>query len=180
MKNIFLLIAVAFGLSFVNAQVGVETSTVRGDGAMDFPSPATKGILVPLVTNTSAVPAVGGAIAYNLATKRVEFYDVGKGAWDGMSVAATESVTITGPEHAGTTGRFTELDPSNGTIIEAGTATSEAPVGALSIESDDKALILPQVTDATLLPSPKAGMICYDMASDSIAVFNGEVWSFFN
>lgn len=179
-KNILSAVTMLIAIGTVTAQVGVETDEVRGDGIMDFPSPATKGILLPLVDDNTAVPVAGGAMVFNVDTKQVEYYDTNPASsgWKAMTGASTTE--ITGPEHAGSSDRFTELDPTNGTIIEAGTVTQTPPVGVLVLESDNKALILPQVADATQLPGPKAGMICYDMASDSIAVFNGTVWSFWN
>ena len=58
MKNKFTII-IAFIFVGINAQVGIETESVRGDGLMDFPSPATKGILIPKVTNSTSTAAHG-------------------------------------------------------------------------------------------------------------------------
>ena len=96
-----------------------------------------------------------------------------------MTKGSATSITVAD------TASYPETNPDNGTIVTAGTVLSEeeaddAVIGALVVKSNDKALILPQVTDATQLPQPQAGMICYDLASDSIAVFNSEVWSFWN
>ena len=177
MKNIVSIITIVLGLAAASAQVGVETATVRPDGIMDFPSPATKGILLPLVESSGVTPSAGGAMVFDLTDQRVEFYNPSTGAWEPMTAASTN--LIEGPEHINPD-RYDDLNPENGTVIEAGTVTQTPPVGVLVLESDDKALILPQVEDATQLPGPKAGMICYDMASDSIAVFNGTEWSFWN
>ncbi|MDG4947017.1 hypothetical protein NMK71_11400 [Weeksellaceae bacterium KMM 9713] len=179
MRNIFFIITIVFATSSLQAQVGIEreneTPIVRGDGIMDFPSPAIKGILLPRVAETTNVPVAGGALAFNVATQMVEIYHPGNNAWVSMTEPGGANVPTQTQN-----GMFQE-SASNGTLITAGTVTnSNPPEGVLVLESDDKALILPQVENAALLPSPEAGMICYDMTTKSIAVYNGSVWSFWN
>lgn len=52
--------------------------------------------------------------------------------------------------------------------------------GVLSLNASDKAMVLPNVADATQLPSPQAGTIVYDRKSQSLAIYNGQVWNFWN
>lgn len=179
MKNILIIIIIACGINSTQAQVGIErdsqTEIVRGDGLMDFPENATKGILLPRVDDTSSIATegtVGGAIAFNMAKQRVEFYNPDRNTWFGMTDAS--AIQVEGYTD------FVNIASANGVIVEDGTGLDDAPTGVLVLESNERALILPQVPDATQLPSPKAGTICFDMASNSIAVFNGEVWSFWN
>lgn len=156
----------------INAQVGVETQIIRGDGIMDFPENAIKGILLPRVTNTASISSngtVGGAIAFNMFKNRVEYYNPDRSSWLGLSEATTIAVS----PHS-----FNNV-AEEGVIISDGTG-STPPAGVLVLESSSKAIILPQVADVTLLPSPQAGTICYDMASKSLAVYNGNEWSFWN
>lgn len=155
----------------LNAQVGIERSDVRGDGIMDFPESATKGILLPRILDRTSVPVVPGAMAFNLTSQQIEIYHPDSG-WESM---AEPSVVLVEPLSA-----YSELSPENGVIISAGNFSTTPPVGVLVLESDDKALILPQVPDVTLLPSPEAGMIAYDMSMQSMAIFNGSVWNFWN
>ncbi|WP_148043492.1 hypothetical protein [Chryseobacterium sp. G0240] len=59
-----------------------------------------------------------------------------------------------------------------------GASTSSAP-GVLVLESANKALILPKVAAPHLnVKNPYPGMICYDTASKSMAVFDGLKWSY--
>ncbi|MDO5656509.1 MAG: hypothetical protein Q4G27_10255 [Flavobacteriaceae bacterium] len=180
MKTVIKIFIIVIGsFTGLSAQVAIETETVRGDGIMDFPSPADKGILLPLVNSANEVDAVGGAMIFSLEHQQIMFYDAAVNSWMPMTKGLAAG-TVQGPEHSGERGRFTE-NAENGAIISAGTPTEDPiPVGVLVLDSMDKALILPQVPDATQLAGPKAGMICYDMRSDSIAVFDGENWSFWN
>lgn len=174
MKNILILLLIGLGFIQFNAQVSIErpNKDVRGDGIMDFPESATKGILLPRVENTTETPVAGGALAFNLTTQQVEVFNPLIG-WQAMTEASTTYITSLNSE-------YEDLNPESGVIISAGNFSTTPPVGVLVLESDDKALILPQVSDATLLPSPEAGMIAYDMNTKSIAIFNGSVWSFWN
>lgn len=178
MKNILIIITIALITSSLQAQVGIErvsdSELVRGDAIMDFESPATKGILLPRVTSTPEVPTAGGAMVFNLDTQRVEHYNANENTWKPM----TEPSEVTVEGH---NSNDSMTDLGSGALITAGTVTNtNIPSGVLVLESDNKALVLPQVENATLLPSPKAGTICYDMATKSIAVYNGTHWSFWN
>ena len=186
MKKILLLTALTAGFLTASAQVGVERTNVRGDGIMDFPGNGTneyanRGILLPKVANTANIAGAGGALAFNIEEQRVEFYNAANGGeWLPLSAAKTGGA-VSGAEHAGSANRFADFTDAAGMLIEAGTTSGEAvPEGVLVLESNNKALILPQVENAALLPSPKPGLICYDMYSKSIAVFNGTEWSFWN
>lgn len=175
--KINIILFLVFLVGVLNAQVGIErddqTEIVRGDGLLDFASPATKGVLLPKVTNANLVEStgeVGGAMMFNIDTQRVEFYNPATTNWEPMTEASYN--VISGYE-------LNEKD-GKGAIIEDDHYSGDTPTGILVLNSDQKALILPQVNDIRELPSPKAGTICYDMSRKSIAVYNGTVWSFWN
>lgn len=171
MKNILIIFFISFSFIALNAQVSIERTDVRGDGIMDFPADATKGILLPRVVNTNEIPSAIGAMAFNLAEQRVELFHPTNG-WVAMTEnSETDIIALS---------NFDELNPANGVIISNEENTEDVPVGVLVFESTNKALILPQVVDVTLMPSPQAGMIAYDMSRQSMAIFNGSVWSFWN
>lgn len=186
MKNIFFILALISTTAWLNAQVGIERTEeplVRGSGLLDFYGNgstllANKGILLPRVNNTSDIQTVGGAMALNLNSGNVEFYNPGMNAW--VPLTKTAANNLVGNEHAGTPNTYSETAENAGVAISDGTGDTTVPDGVLALESSQRALILPQVADATQLASPKAGLICYDMASQSIAVFNGTEWSFWN
>lgn len=49
--------------------------------------------------------------------------------------------------------------------------------GTLVVESNNKGLVLPNVTNTSAVSSPKAGMTVYDMSTDCIKYHNGTSWS---
>jgi hypothetical protein len=58
-------------------------------------------------------------------------------------------------------------------------STNTSKVGVLVLESSDKALLLPKVSDvATNLVNPEAGTIVYDTLRKKLAVYNGLTWAF--
>ena len=69
-----------------------------------------------------------------------------------------------------------ENTDTNGVII--GADTSDAP-GVLVLESATKAMILPKGNNpAANIPNPIIGTICFDTASNSFAIFDGQFWNF--
>ncbi|MDO5656514.1 MAG: hypothetical protein Q4G27_10280 [Flavobacteriaceae bacterium] len=179
MKKYFSIIAIALG-ALAMAQVGVETITVRGSGIMDFKYPqttgATKGLLLPKVATTPASPSSnGGALAFNVATQKVEVFNNANNQWMALTPAATGILN-----DAARTG-FSET-AAEGTIV-ATSNTDATESGVLVLDSTDHALILPTVATSADLPvvnANSAGMICYIEDTNTMAIFNGEVWSFWN
>lgn len=177
MKKIILSIfsLLVFGV-IVNAQkgVGIETSDVRDGAILDFPTNAKKGILLPRVENTNNAGTAYGTFVYDKASKKVLVYGNVDNAnkWIELTTEANNTPLKGNLNPNGKT------ETSNGVVIEDGTSASEVPEGVLSLESQNRALALPAVDDATKIRSPKAGLICYDKKSKSLAVFNGKKWYF--
>lgn len=86
--------------------------------------------------------------------------------WKSLSDAGNSSVVIT--NNSAETGK--------GVIM--GEAASSAD-GVLVLESQNKAMILPQIAAPHLnVKSPYPGMMCYDTVSKTLAVFDGSVWNY--
>lgn len=165
MKKIILALLIS---SFCVAQVGIETTTVRGSGILDFASPSnnTKGIILPSVTSNIAMTNVTpGTIVFDLLTARIKYYD---GAWKDLTYQnGTAPTVIPG----------NDLLTKTGVIIGDQNTTAE---GVLVLESSNKALILPQINDPVVnVKSPVAGMICYDPVKKLMCIYNGKDWFFF-
>ena len=166
-KLILTLIITAAFIFNLNAQVGIETESV-GDGViLGFPENANKGILLPRITDVNEVAKVPGTFIFG--NNKVLLY--GSNKWIDMTKENSNNLE---PYN------YQERADAKGMLIEDGTGDQQTPDGVLVLDSKTKALALPVVTDATKLPSPKAGMICYDKKSKSLAIFNGTVWSFWN
>ncbi len=133
---------------------------------LEFGNNEAKGIILPTVED--APGAVGGTFVVNSITKSVQVFE--NGAWrsltdDGQAVAHSFNNT-------GTT------DTGDGVII--GADTTDKP-GVLVLESTTQALVLPKVANPhTAILSPIAGTIVYDTVSDSLAVYDGANWTYWN
>lgn len=164
MKKI-LLITGLLCLQLANAQVAIGKETIDGDGILDFKANTTNGILLPIV-ETLPANAVDGTILMDKNDKVLKMKM--DAAWlplsDQGSVASV--VFNTGDEAPG---------PNN---VIIGSSTTSTP-GVLVLESANKALILPKVnTPHSNVKNPFPGMICYDTASKSLAIFDGLKWSY--
>jgi hypothetical protein len=174
MRNI--IIVNFFLLSFcASGQVAIgKTSISSPSVSLEFGT-ANRGIILPWVTSAASVTgAVNGTMIYDLTDKRVKIkYAAG---WKDLSI-----------DPAGTT-----IDPStsvDGSIIqnsavESQTAkvaigTSTSVSGVLVLEDTDKVMVLPKVGSPHLnIINPAPGMMAYDTAAKLLAVFNGNVWTF--
>ena len=83
----------------------------------------------------------------------------------------------------GTTDNIGNLAPYSGTVENNKQtiigARSTAVDGVLVLESADKALVLPKISNPHLnVKSPYAGMMCYDTIRQALAIFDGTVWNY--
>ncbi len=63
-----------------------------------------------------------------------------------------------------------------GVVIGGPASTAD---GVLVLESANKAMILPRINTPHLnVKNPYPGMMCYDTASKTLAVFDGSVWNY--
>lgn len=173
MKNIFLTLSLGLALVSVNGQVAIEKATPSTGAILDFPalvgSEGDGGISLPRVADVSTAGTTAGTFLVDATNKIVKYY--GDNAWVDLTSAKSSAIS----SYA-----LTEAN-GNGMKIADGTVTENSLTGVLTLSSKDRALQLPVVADVTTLPSPpEAGMICYDKASKSLAVYNGEKWSFWN
>lgn len=186
MKTMILSGLMLMFMSNLNAQMVIGKANANGASALlDFDgNTATeastdqettnyKGIILPavdaepsysVITPTTDNPN-NGTFIYDLSNQSVKMFQ--NGAW----------VTMTSEG-----GNITDvvLNPSaedgDGVIIGDDSSSAE---GVLILESADKALILPQVKNPHLtVKGAYPGMMCYDTVSNSIAVYDGTVWSY--
>lgn len=161
--------------SLTNAQViigdQVGTATNQTSVLLDFAKDQNKGIIVPYVRTLPINPA-GGTIVLDASTptaarmkywNTVEWVDL-----SGQSANLTPYLIIQ---------PTTAEDATEKVII--GSTTSSAD-GALVLESNTKAMVLPIVANVQDIPSPSPGMMVYvkKEGSKRLAVYNGSKWSF--
>lgn len=161
MKKIVLLLFLPMVL---NAQVAIGKEQVDGSGLLDFPAGTTNGIILPRVLDSETITtAEPGTLVFDLSTSKVKFFN---GTWSDLSdKTGINPPLINGNDIA-----------DIGVIIGA---TSSAATGVLILESSDKALILPKISDpVNNVKSPEPGMMCYDPVAKLFCVYNGTEWFF--
>lgn len=165
MRNFIII----FGLFpfFVNAQTGIETQQVSNNSILlDFPKGTTKGIILPAVETLPSTPE-NGTFLFDArsAEKKVKLYQ--NNGW--IELSSTGS-TVSLVPYSGT------VDNSKKTVMGAKESAAD---GVLVLESTNKALVLPHVTNPHLtVKSPYPGMMCYDTVKKAVAVFDGTVWNY--
>lgn len=164
MKKIITTITI-FCVGMISAQIAIEKTQADGDGLLDFPSNTTKGILLPIV-ETLPTNASPGTLLMD-KNDRILKMNV-ESAWIPLSDPGSVSGAV-----FNTNG---EVSGQNRVIM--GASTTNVP-GVLVLESSDKALILPKIASPHLnVKNPYPGMICYDTASKTMAVFDGLKWNY--
>lgn len=165
MKKLLLLILLSLGFNTV-AQVAIGKDTVDGSGILDFEVNLKGGIVLPRITEmpTETAALTDGTILVNavqLSNVKVQVRQ--NGTW----VNLTDDVSLP----------YLDVNSApdwDGGII-LGSSTSTA-TGVLVLESTDKALILPKVTDVNEYRNAVIGTIFYDLATKSLAVYDGNKW----
>jgi hypothetical protein len=162
MKKVVFSLTLSLFTAFVSAQIAIGKESIDGDAIWDFSSVNNqKGIVLPY---TVAIPApVSGTLTFDRADQKVKYYS--NGAWVEMTAAGLPPSYInTSPENT-----------TNGMVV--GDTSTE--IGVLVLESSNKALVLPKVSNASLdIFNPSPGTICYDLSAEAIAIFNGSNWSY--
>lgn len=165
MKNLIYIILVLGGFSQAQIAIG-KTAVVGSNTLLDFDQSPTnsKGIILPAVTNTATVSVTNGTFIFDIDTKKVRMVE--NNVWKDLSDVGNSSNLISNSSN----------DIGEGVII--GAESSSAP-GILVLESTDKAMVLPKITNPHLtVKNPYAGMMCYDIVSKSLAVFDGVNWNY--
>lgn len=164
MNNKILTLLISFITLTINAQIAIAKKSVDKGGILDFSTGTTKGILLPIIETLPENAADGtllmdkndSILKMKVNGNWVELSDVGSV----LNVVFNDSA-----------------EKGNGVVI--GDYTNSTPDGVLVLEATDKALILPKVADPHVnVKSPYPGMICYDISSKTLAIFNGLKWSY--
>lgn len=160
-KIITTLLLLTIGI--LSAQIAIGKETIDGDGILDFKAGTTNGIIIPLVSQLPLSPE-NGTLLLDKSDLKVKVFE--NNQWVSLSDEGALGNHI----------ENTSDDIGKGVVIGAETSTTE---GVIVLESLDKALILPKIANPhENVKSPYPGMVCYDTASNALAVFDGKVWSY--
>ncbi len=166
MKTIIIIVKLLFISSIAYGQIAIGKDTIDGDGLLDFGNDG-KGIILPYVDQSVVKNPSPGTFIFDTEAKQVAYYGGTTKSWVAMNANLNDVAAPSIPS---------ETEVGEGVVLGNQTATAE---GVLVLESSDKALILPKVTDPHLnILSPVHGTMCYDATSKTIAIFNGKEWSY--
>lgn len=178
MKKLYTTVFLAV-LYFPSAQViigdqaGTAPAGQKGSVLLEFAAGQNKGLLLPYVRVLPAAAAEGTIVldASGSNAARVKYYN---GSWVDLSGQDGNISAVLSSQP--TAGQAPE-DPAAKTIIGA---RSSAADGVLVLESADKAMVLPVVSDVQDISNPSPGMMVYvnRAGAKRLAVFNGNKWSF--
>lgn len=165
-KNISIALALVVFNTFY-AQVAIEKETVDGRSTvLDFnniPS-NTKGLILPATQGFPTGTPANGTFIFDTSDDQVKVHE--NNNWKALSDTGNGSAIVTNSSD----------ETGNGVVIGTPAGSAE---GILVLESADKAMILPKISSPHLnVKNPYPGMICYDTASKTFAVFDGTVWNY--
>lgn len=168
MKKILLICFWTTISTTLYSQTAIGKETVDGDALLDFGNDG-KGIILPYVNEITVSNPTPGTFIFDTQSKQVVYYSqtASEEGWITMNENTNDATAPT---------NSTLEEVGGGVILGADSATAQ---GVLVLESTNKALILPKVANPHLtILSPVHGTICYDTASQTIAVFNGKEWAY--
>lgn len=147
------------------AQIGIDTTNLNESTILNFPENTTKGVILPIVDILPTQP-INGTILMDKNDLRVKMFENNK--WVSMTPEGDVSSTQFNTNNENIDGGVSIGDP---TSVD----------GVLVLESTTKAMVLPKIESPEInVKSPSAGFMCYDTISKSVAIFNGNVWSYLN
>ena len=180
MKNIIALLTLTVS-TCAFAQVAIGKSSVTNTSVSlefgDYVAGQGRGIIVPWATPQTNMQQ--GTILFDTSDKIMKYHKA-DGSW--FNLTKNETTTVEGQANYDTTGVVNTTlqasltdNPDAKTAIGVPTATP----GILVLEESNKAMVLPKVPSPHLnIINPEPGMMVYDTTTKQLAVFNGNVWSF--
>lgn len=163
----------SLGYSQVIIGDATGTATDKTSVLLEFSKSENKGVILPYVTDlpSAGATATPGTILLDAsdATKAKVVYR-NASSWVDLSSGLTADVSaLLGVQNSETE------SPEAKAIIGATTSVAD---GVLVLESEEKAMVLPQVASTDDIVNPSAGMMVYLTDDKLLAVFNGAKWTF--
>lgn len=183
MKTLLIITTVLF-FNCVFAQVGIGKSSISNPSVSlefaDYDNLEGKGIIIPWTNASSTLSSVEkGTLIFDTSDKIVK-YKKADGSW--FNLSRNEITTVNSINNYDTTGLVNTtlqdlLSDKQSAKVSIGNL-SPTP-GILVLEDTNKAMILPKVPNPHLnIVNPEPGTMAYDTITKQLAIFNGNVWSF--
>jgi hypothetical protein len=168
MKNL-LFILLILGAFHMEAQVAVgKTSTTNNSVSLEFSESENRGLILPYIENKTDI-IENGTLIYDVSDNKVKYLK--NGSWVDLSIDSSGSSDISI--------QTTKSEISTAKLIIGPSGNTDTVLGILVLTASDKAMILPKVASPHLnIYNPAAGMIVYDTVKKQLAIYNGNVWSF--
>jgi hypothetical protein len=149
--------------------IGNKISFSSPSSIMEFPDNDTRGMVLPILDIANMTPNyVGGTMLLDSNSKKVKYY-ADNNQWVELSPNdgdLSKVVVSTQPDKE-------EMR----TLI--GNNPNVTTIGALVLDSTDKALVLPRVESPHLtMINPPAGTLVFDTKTKMLCVYNGKEWTF--
>ncbi|WP_379962966.1 hypothetical protein [Epilithonimonas sp. UC225_85] len=177
MKKILVLSIFIFLKSNFSAQVifgdAVGTASDKTSVLMEFSNAGNRGLILPYVTDKSAITTPGSIIldASTPTAAKVKYYN--GTTWIDLTVLPSNVSSYLGIQP-------TSKENANAKVI-IGSSTSSAD-GILVLESTTKAMVLPIISSYQNIVNPAPGTMAMinNGGIKTLAVYNGEQWSFWS
>lgn len=178
MKNILTIILTTIVTASLQSQVAIgKESVTNSTVSLEFGT-GNKGLLLPWVSTVPGTPnatytglgnPVDGTLIFDISDKKVKYRKAGD--WFDLSIDNSGVVD---------TSLQDSLDEKTSAKAAIGAnSTSDNTSGILVLTDTNKAMILPKVSEPHKnIINPPAGMLVYDTTNKMLAVFNGNVWTF--
>ncbi|WP_439480380.1 hypothetical protein [Chryseobacterium aquaticum] len=150
---------------------------------LEFGTDNDKGIILPYVETvpSGTNDAKGGTIIFDVSANseyRVKVKNENAG-WSDLSQVSGYSPSVESIVKPPQASPLTDKAGAKAVIGNSATATD----GVLVLDSSDKAMVLPIVSNYTNIPNPSPGMMAFlkhptDSAKHRLIVFNGQKWTF--
>ena len=176
MKKILSIVVLAFcKLSFSQVIIGdnVGTATDKTSVLLEFSNTQNKGIILPYITDKTGLNTPGSIIlnATTPTAAKVEYYN--GTSWVDLSVQTANVSSYLGIQPVAKENANAKV------VIGANSSTAD---GILVLESTTKAMVLPIVSSYQNIINPAPGMMVMvdNGGIKSLAVYNGNQWSFWS
>ena len=150
---------------------------------LEFGTDNDKGIILPYVETvpSGTNDAKGGTIIFDVSANseyRVKVKNENAG-WSDLSRVSGYSTSVENTVKSPQASPLTDKAGAKAVIGNSATAID----GVLVLDSPDKAMVLPIVSNYTNIPNPSPGMMAFlkhptDSAKHRLIVFNGQKWTF--
>jgi hypothetical protein len=173
-KNLFVIVLMGAS-TCLYAQLLIGKSAPSNSSVLLEFGPENKGFILPSVNETSG--AVPGTFVFDLNTNSVRVLEQKNNGvqnnWTDLTFSEVE-----GQPHSFLNVGDDVIIESTGVVLGA---ESTLKPGALVLESKDKVMVLPKVSNPELnIPGAVAGTMVYDEENDMLAIFDGANWSYWN